>query len=109
MLGAKANETANAFIAKLNSKTGTNVAMSETIKVNAVLGGTILKPTINLKYGAGDAKTGAKEVASQAVAEKKEEIRAVAQAKVDTIKAQATEKVKNTIADKLNGLFKKKE
>lgn len=109
MLGAKANETANAFIAKLNSKAGTNVAMSETIKVNAVLGGTILKPTINLKYGAGDAKTGVKEVASQAIAEKKEEIKAVAQAKVDTIKAQATEKVKNTIADKLNGLFKKKE
>ncbi|WP_285056505.1 AsmA-like C-terminal region-containing protein [Pedobacter ginsengisoli] len=109
MLGAKANEAANAFIVKLNSKAGTNVAMSETIKVNAVLGGTILKPTINLKYGAGDAKTGARGVANQAVAEKKEEIKAVAQAKVDTIKAQATEKVKNTIADKLNGLFKKKE
>ncbi|ETZ20761.1 AsmA-like C-terminal region-containing protein [Pedobacter sp. V48] len=108
MLGAKANETANAFIAKLNNKAGTNVTMSETIKVNAVLGGTILKPTINLKYGAGDAKAGAKEAVSQIVAEKKEEIKAVAQAKVDTIKAQATEKAKNVIADKLNGLFKKK-
>jgi len=108
MLGAKANETANAFIAKLNSKAGTNVAMSETIKVNAVLGGTILKPTINLKYGAGDAKAGAKDAVNQVVAEKKEEIKAVAQAKVDTIKAQATEKAKNVIADKLNGLFKKK-
>lgn len=108
MLGAKANETANAFIAKLNNKAGTNVAMSETIKVNAVLGGTILKPTINLKYGAGDSKAGAKEAVNQVVAEKKEEIKAVAQAKVDTIKAQATEKAKNAIADKLNGLFKKK-
>jgi hypothetical protein len=108
MLGAKANETANAFIAKLNNKAGTNVTMSETIKVNAVLGGTILKPTINLKYGAADAKAGAKEAVSQVVAEKKEEIKAVAQAKVDTIKAQATEKAKNVIADKLNGLFKKK-
>ncbi|MEJ2903064.1 AsmA-like C-terminal region-containing protein [Pedobacter panaciterrae] len=108
MLGAKANETANAFIAKLNSKAGTNVAMSETIKVNAVLGGTILKPTINLKYGAGDAKAGAKEAVNQVVAEKKEEIKAVAQAKLDTIKSQATEKAKNAIADKINGLFKKK-
>nr|WP_068889125.1 AsmA-like C-terminal region-containing protein [Pedobacter panaciterrae] len=108
MLGAKANETANAFIAKLNNKVGTNVAMSETIKVNAVLGGTILKPTIALKYGAGDAKEGTKEVVNQVVAEKKEEIKAVAQAKIDTIKAQATEKAKNAIADKLNGLFKKK-
>jgi len=108
MLGAKANETANAFIAKLNSKAGTNVAMSETIKVNAVLGGTILKPTISLKYGAGDAKSGAKDAVNQVVAEKKEEIKAAAQAKVDTIKAQATEKAKNAIADKINGLFKKK-
>jgi len=108
MLGAKANETANAFIAKLNSKAGTNVAMSETIKVNAVLGGTILKPTINLKYGAGDATAGAKETVNQVVAEKKEEIKAVAQAKLDTIKSQATEKAKNAIADKINGLFKKK-
>ncbi|NRF40345.1 AsmA-like C-terminal region-containing protein [Pedobacter foliorum] len=108
MLGAKANETANAFIAKLNSKAGTNVAMSETIKVNAVLGGTILKPTISLKYGAGDTKAGAKDAVNQVVAEKKEEIKAVAQAKVDTIKAQATEKAKNAIADKINGLFKKK-
>lgn len=108
MLGAKANETANAFIAKLNNKAGTNVAMSETIKVNAVLGGTILKPTISLKYGAGDTKAGAKDAVNQVVAEKKEEVKAVVQAKVDTIKAQATEKAKSAIADKINGLFKKK-
>jgi hypothetical protein len=109
MLGAKANETANAFIAKLNSKAGTNVAVSETIKVNAVLGGTILKPTINLKYGAGDAKTEAKTVVSQVVADKKEELKTVVQAKADTLKSQATEKAKSVLSDKLKGLFKKKE
>lgn len=109
MLGAKANETANAFIAKLNSKAGTNVTVSETIKVNAVLGGTILKPTINLKYGAGDAKTEAKTVVSQIVADKKEELKTVVQAKADTLKSQATEKVKSALSDKLKGLFKKKE
>ena len=108
MLGAKANETANALIAKLNSTTGTNVTMSETIKVNAVLGGTILKPTIGLKYGAGDAKTTAKEVVTNVIAEKKAEIQAKAEAKLDTVKAKATEKVKEAIADKLNGFFKKK-
>lgn len=109
MLGAKANETANAFIAKLNSKAGTNVTVSETIKVNAVLGGTILKPTINLKYGAGDAKTEAKTVVSRVVADKKEELKTVVQAKADTLKSQATEKVKSAFSDKLKGLFKKKE
>mgnify|MGYP000008478922 CR=1 FL=1 len=108
MLGAKANETANAMIAKLNSKAGTNVALSETIKVNAVLGGTILKPTIGLKYGAGDAKATAKDAVNAVIAEKKAELQTKAQAKIDTVKAKATEKVKDAIADKLNGLFKRK-
>ncbi|HKG07841.1 MAG TPA: AsmA-like C-terminal region-containing protein [Pedobacter sp.] len=109
MLGAKANETANSFIAKLNNKAGTNVAISETIKVNAVLGGTILKPTISLKYAAGDTKAEAKGMVTQVVAEKKEELKVVAQAKIDTVKAKATEKVKTAVADKLKGFFKKKE
>ncbi|MCZ4242988.1 AsmA-like C-terminal region-containing protein [Pedobacter punctiformis] len=108
MLGAKANETANAMIAKLNSKAGTNVSMSETIKVNAVLGGTFLKPTINLKYGAGDTKTAAKDAVNSIIADKKAELQAKGQAKADTLKAKATEKVKDAIADKLNGLFRKK-
>jgi hypothetical protein len=109
LLGAKANETANAFIAKLNSKAGTNVAVSETIKINAVLGGTLLKPTLGLKYGAGDAKTGVKTVVNQVVAEKKEQLKAAVQTRVDTLKSQATEKVKTAISDKLKGFFKKKE
>ena len=108
MLGAKANETANAMIAKLNGKVGTNVSMSETIKVNAVLGGTFLKPTINLKYGASDTKTAVKDVVNNAIADKRAELETKAQAKIDTVKAKATEKVKDAIADKLNSLFKKK-
>ena len=108
MLGAKANETANAMIAKLNGKVGTNVSMSETIKVNAVLGGTFLKPTINLKYGAGDTKTAVKDVVNNAIADKRAELETKAQAKIDTVKAKATEKVKDAITDKLNSLFKKK-
>ncbi len=107
LLGVKANETANAFIAKLNSKAGTSVAISETVKVNAILGGTILKPTISLKYAAGDAKAEAKTVVTQVIADKKEELKVVAQAKADTLKTQATEKAKNVIADKLKGFFKK--
>lgn len=109
MLGAKANETANAFISKLNNKAGTNVAVSETIKVSAILGGTILKPTINLKYGAGDAKSEAKTVVSTVLAEKKEALKTVVQAKTDTLKSQATEKVKSAISDKIKGFFKKSE
>jgi len=108
MLGAKANETVNTMLGKLNSKAGTNVSMSDNVKVNAVLGGTFLKPTINLKYGIADAKASAKEAVNSVIAEKKAELQTKAQAKIDTVKAKATEKVKDAIADKLNNLFKKK-
>ncbi|WP_235528483.1 AsmA-like C-terminal region-containing protein [Pedobacter sp. Leaf194] len=108
MLGAKANETANAMLAKLNNKAGTNVAISETIRVNAVLGGTFLKPTIKLKYGPSDATGTAKQAVSNVILEKKAALQAKAQAKIDTVTAKATEKVKDAIADKLNNLFKKK-
>lgn len=103
MLGTKANAAANSLIATLNAKAGTQVAMSDNIKINAVMGGTILKPTLSLKYGAGDAKSAVNKV----VADKKAEVKAIAQAKVDTVKAKVSEKIKNTVADKLNGLFKK--
>src|SRR5690606_32338661 len=53
MLGSAANETANSLLASLNSKAGTSIALSETVKVNAVLGGTILKPTIKLNLADG--------------------------------------------------------
>lgn len=108
MLGAKVNETANAFISKLNNTTGTNVAMSETIKVNAVLGGTVLKPTISLKYGAGEVKNDAKNLVNQTISDKKAALKSVAQAKADTVKAKVAEKVKDEISSKLQGLFKKR-
>ena len=111
MLGAKANDAANAVIAGLNSKVGTNVSMGETVKVNAVLGGTFLKPTIKLKYGAGDgtAKSAATTVVNQVVAEKKAELQVKAQEKVDTLKKKAVEKATSEIGKKLGGLFNKKK
>ncbi|MDN3587347.1 AsmA-like C-terminal region-containing protein [Pedobacter aquatilis] len=108
MLGAKANETVNNMLGKLNNKAGTNVSVGDNVKVNAVLGGTFLKPTINLKYGIADVKSTAKEAINNVIAEKKAELQTKAQAKIDTVKAKATEKVKDVIADKLNNLFKKK-
>ncbi|RYG02530.1 MAG: membrane assembly protein AsmA, partial [Chitinophagaceae bacterium] len=85
MLGTKANEAANSAMAALNSKLGTNVSMGETIKINADLLGTFLKPNIKLKYGAGEGTAGsaAKAVVNQVVAEKKAELEAKAKEKVD--------------------------
>ncbi|WP_316768789.1 AsmA-like C-terminal region-containing protein [Pedobacter frigiditerrae] len=107
MLGASANNAANAVIAGLNSKAGTNLSMGETVKVNAVLGGTFLKPTIKLKYGAGDGT--AKSAVNTVVAEKKAELQAKAQEKVDTLKKKAVEKATTEIGNKLKGLFGKKK
>lgn len=108
MLGSKVNDAANAFIAGLNSKAGTNVSMSETVKVNAVLGGTFLKPTIKLKYAAGDGTSTAKAAVNQVVAEKKVELQNKAKEKVDTLKRKAVEKATTEIGNKLKGLFNRK-
>lgn len=108
MLGSKVNDAANAIIAGLNGKAGTNLSMSETVKVNAVLGGTFLKPSIKLKYGAGDGTTSAKTAVTGVVAEKKAELQAKAQEKVDTLKKKAVEKATTEIGKKLGDLFKKK-
>ena len=110
MLGNKANEAANTALASLNSKLGTNVAIGETIKINADLLGTFLKPNIKLKYGAGEGTAGsaAKAAVNQVVAEKKAELETKAKEKVDTLKKKAVDKATTEIGNKLKGLFNKK-
>ncbi|MCX2573938.1 AsmA-like C-terminal region-containing protein [Pedobacter sandarakinus] len=108
MLGTRANEAANALLAKVNRSVGTSVAIGDKIKANAAMGGTIMKPTLNLKYALVDTKSAAKAVLDNVVAEKKVEIQRKAQEKVDTLKAKATKKIEETISDKLNGLFRKR-
>ncbi len=111
MLGTKANEAANTALASLNSKIGTNVAIGETIKVNADVLGTFLKPNIKLKYGAGEggAVNVAKTAVNQVVAEKKAELETKAKQQVDTLKKKAVEKATTEIGNKLKGLFNKKQ
>ena len=108
MLGNKINDAASAVIAGLNGKAGTNLSIGETVKVNAVLGGTFLKPNIKLKYGASDQQATAKTVVNQVVAEKKAELQVKAQEKIDTLKKKAIEKAGAEIGNKLKGLFNKK-
>ncbi|WP_199120118.1 AsmA-like C-terminal region-containing protein [Pedobacter sp. ASV28] len=111
MLGSKANEAANTALASLNGKLGTHVAIGETIKINADLLGTFLKPNIKLKYGAGEgtATSAVKTVVNQVVEEKKAELQAKAKEQVDTLKKKAVEKATTEIGNKLKGLFNKKK
>src|SRR5690606_2251768 len=102
---------ANTALASLNSKIGTNVAIGETIKVNADVLGTFLKPNIKLKYGAGErgATDAAKAAVNQVVAEKKAELETKAKEQVDTLKKKAVDKATTEIGNKLKGLFNKKK
>lgn len=124
MLGGAANETANSLLASLNNKAGTAIALNETVKINALLGGTILKPTIKLELAGGDLKAETKAIANQIISDKKEEVETRAkeevakittkateqiQQKTDTLKKQAEQKAAEEIKNKLNNLFKKKE
>jgi hypothetical protein len=122
-LMGKANETANSLLASLNSKAGTNVALNEMVKVNALIGGSITKPTIKLSL-AGDAKAEAQTIANQIIADKKAELQSKAkeevtkltdqartevQQKTDTLKKEAEKKLTDEVKNKLNNFFKKKE
>lgn len=122
MLG-KANETANSLLAGLNSKLGSNVAVNDLVKVNALLGGTVTKPTLKLDL-AGDLKNEAKSIVNQLIDDKKTEFENKAkeevtkftdkakeqlQQKRDTLKKQTEQRVKEEVKNKLNSFFKKKK
>jgi len=123
-LMGKANETANALLAGLNSKVGTAIALGDMVKVNALVGGTIKKPTIKLDLGKNEAKAEVKAIANQVINDKKAELQnkaqeevtklkekatAEVQQKTDTLKKQANQKVQDEVKNQLNKLFKKKE
>lgn len=118
----KANETANNLLASLNNKVGTNVALNDKVKINALLGGTITKPTLKLDL-AGDLKSETKSIVNQLVADKKAELENKAkeevtkitdkakeqiQQKTDTLKKQGEQKLKEEVKNQFNNLFKKK-
>lgn len=122
MLG-NANETANSLLASLNKKIGSNVEVNDMVKVNALLGGTILKPTLKLDL-ASDLTNEAKSVVNQLVADKKAEFENKAkeeltkytdkakeqiQQKTDTLKKQTEQRIQNEVKDKLNSFFKKRK
>jgi hypothetical protein len=119
----KLNESTNSMLASLNKKIGSDVALNEKVKVNAVFGGTITKPTLKLDL-IGETKNEVKSIANQLISDKKTELKLKAteeagklkeQAKkqitqnVDTVKKKVEQKAKEEIKNKLNNFLKKKE
>ncbi|WP_207429585.1 AsmA family protein [Pedobacter sp. SYSU D00535] len=123
-LGTKVNAAGNALLARFNSKTGSAVELGETVKVNALMTGTVLKPSIKITSVADDTRNEVKTAATQFVDTKKAELQAKAQQEVntlvekskaqaqqraDTLKKQVQTKAAEQIKNKLGGFIRKKQ
>lgn len=84
LLGQKGNSLVNNLVTQANNK-GIPVQVSDTVYLNVLMGGSMLKPTL---------KTDLKEVAGNAMNNLKDQATAMVKNKVDT--------VKNTVKDSLN-------
>jgi vacuolar-type H+-ATPase subunit H len=88
---ASAQSALNAAFAKANAALGTNAALPDPVKVNVLVGGTIMKPTIKTdlsNQGQALAET-AKEAVEQKVEETVEKGKEEARAQADKIMADA--------------------
>jgi len=90
-MGAKANEVVDNLASKLN-KQGVNYKAAENINVNALIGGTILKP--NIKLSMQDMASDLKGAVTDAIDAKRKELEAKARAEADKLKAEGLAKAK---------------
>ncbi len=96
--GSQANAAAGSLLAQLNSQAGTNIKLGDKVKIKAIFGGTVAKPT--LKTDLFNTETGVKDqvkdlvnqgvdMAKEKAREEAEKILKDAQAEADKIKADA--------------------
>lgn len=130
-LGSQANAVANSLLDQLNKQAGTNVSIGDKIKIKALFGGTITKPTLKtdlLGSEKGNAKEQVKEKVKETIAKgvdmgkqkareeadkiiKDAEARAAkikeeAQALADKTKAEGYAAIDKTISDAKNPIAK---
>lgn len=100
--GSQANAAAGSLLDQINKKAGTDMKMGDKVKIKALFGGTITKPTIktDLFGSEGSVKEQAKEqvkelvnqgvdMAKEKAREEAEQIMKDAQAEADKVKAEA--------------------
>ena len=93
--GGQANGVLNNLTSKANSK-GANVKVGDVVKVDALIGGTITKPTVKLglKGSMNEAIDDIKNKAKEEVDKKKQELENKAKVEADKAKADAEAKAK---------------
>lgn len=126
--GSQANAAVGSVLDQLNKKAGTNVKLGDKVKVKALFGGTVLKPTIKTELfdirSKEDVKEKVKEVVAQGVDMAKEKgraeadkilkdaaaqaakIKAEAQALADKTRQEGYAAVDKTVADAKNPIAK---
>ena len=96
--GAQANAVAGSLLDQLNKQAGTNIKMSDKVKIKAVFGGTITKPVLKTdlfnseqtpKEQVKDLVNQGVDLAKQKAREEADKIMKDAQAEADKIKADA--------------------
>ena len=100
-LPSQASNAINELISQANAK-GANLKMGETIKVNALIGGTVTSPSIktDLKSTANNVVNDVKDAAKAELDRQKKELEAKANAEADRLKKEAETKAKAEV-DKL--------
>lgn len=95
-LGAQGNSA----ISTLAGKAGAAVQLPEKISISALVGGTVLKPTVKLSLAetTGAVKDAVKTAVKDAVDEKRKELEDKARAETDRLKAEAEAKKKEAEA-----------
>lgn len=86
LMGGATNNVLEGLVAKANSN-GANLNLGETINVNGLVGGTVLKPTLTLSMG--DLKNNLKNAAQGIVDNAKKQLEDKAKAELDKAKAEA--------------------
>jgi hypothetical protein len=94
-MGSAANNAVNGLLAQANSK-GANLTVGEKIKLNAIVGGTVTKPTVkvDLKDAATNVAADLKKQAQAEIDKKKAELENKAKEEANKAKAEAEAKAK---------------
>lgn len=101
-LGGAANTAMEGLLAQANTTANSNLALGETVKVNALVGGTSDKPTVKLdmKEQANGMKENIKDAAKAEIDKQKEALTNKAKEEADKLKNEAEIKAKAE-ADKI--------
>ncbi len=106
--GSQANAVAGSLMDQLNKQAGTNVKLGDKVKIKALFGGTVTKPTLKtdlfnpsagVKDQVADLLNKGIDAAKQKAKEEAEKILKDAQEKADKIKAEAKVLADKTIAE----------